>query len=134
MGDSRWSRAAKALIRTFIGCQATRVAERELSTNLKAHGATTTVPSDPVGWPGRRWQAGTISLSVGVVTLRLWAACLSCGGHYSARVIALIDYGSGNLRSVHKALLKVGAEVRIARRPEEMADARAVGAARRRRV
>jgi glutamine amidotransferase len=40
-------------------------------------------------------------------------------------VIALIDYGSGNLRSVHKALLKVGAEVRIARRPEEMADARA---------
>jgi imidazole glycerol-phosphate synthase subunit HisH len=41
-------------------------------------------------------------------------------------VIALIDYGSGNLRSVHKALLKVGADVRIARRPEEMADARAV--------
>jgi imidazole glycerol-phosphate synthase subunit HisH len=41
-------------------------------------------------------------------------------------VIALIDYGSGNLRSVHKALLKVGAEVRVARRPEEMADARAV--------
>jgi len=41
-------------------------------------------------------------------------------------VIALIDYGSGNLRSVHKALLKVGATVRIARRPEEMADARAV--------
>jgi glutamine amidotransferase len=41
-------------------------------------------------------------------------------------VIALIDYGSGNLRSVHKALLKVGAEVRIARRPEELAGARAV--------
>jgi imidazole glycerol-phosphate synthase subunit HisH len=41
-------------------------------------------------------------------------------------VIALIDYGSGNLRSVHKALLKVGAQVRIARHPEEMADARAV--------
>jgi glutamine amidotransferase len=41
-------------------------------------------------------------------------------------VIALIDYGSGNLRSVHKALLKVGADVRIAQRPEEMADARAV--------
>jgi glutamine amidotransferase len=41
-------------------------------------------------------------------------------------VIALIDYGSGNLRSVHKALLKVGADVRIARRPEAMADARAV--------
>jgi glutamine amidotransferase len=41
-------------------------------------------------------------------------------------VIALLDYGSGNLRSVHKALLKVGAEVRIAQRPEEMGDARAV--------
>ena len=41
-------------------------------------------------------------------------------------MIALIDYGSGNLRSVHKALLKVGAEVRVARRPEDLADARAV--------
>jgi imidazole glycerol-phosphate synthase subunit HisH len=41
-------------------------------------------------------------------------------------VIALIDYGSGNLRSVHKALLKVGAEVRIAQRPAEMAEAQAV--------
>ena len=41
-------------------------------------------------------------------------------------MIALIDYGSGNLRSVHKALLKVGAKVRIAQRPEDMADARAV--------
>jgi imidazole glycerol-phosphate synthase subunit HisH len=41
-------------------------------------------------------------------------------------VIALIDYGSGNLRSVHKALLKVGADVRIVRQPEEIGDARAV--------
>ncbi len=41
-------------------------------------------------------------------------------------MIALLDYGSGNLRSVHKALLKVGASVRIARRPEEMADAKGV--------
>jgi glutamine amidotransferase len=41
-------------------------------------------------------------------------------------VIALLDYGSGNLRSVHKALLKVGADVRIAKIPAEMADARAV--------
>jgi len=40
-------------------------------------------------------------------------------------VIALLDYGSGNLRSVHKALLKVGAEVRIARKPEEMSGAHA---------
>jgi glutamine amidotransferase len=41
-------------------------------------------------------------------------------------VIALIDYGSGNLRSAQKALLKVGADVRVVRRPEELADARAV--------
>ena len=41
-------------------------------------------------------------------------------------MIALLDYGSGNLRSVHKALLKVGADVRIARQPSEMAEARAV--------
>ena len=38
-------------------------------------------------------------------------------------MIALLDYGSGNLRSVHKALLKVGADVRIAQRPEEIGDA-----------
>jgi imidazole glycerol-phosphate synthase subunit HisH len=41
-------------------------------------------------------------------------------------VIALIDYGSGNLRSVHKALLKVGAEVRIVRQPGEIGDAQAM--------
>ena len=41
-------------------------------------------------------------------------------------MIALLDYGSGNLRSVHKALLKVGAEVQIARDPGEMSRARAV--------
>jgi glutamine amidotransferase len=41
------------------------------------------------------------------------------------RVIVLLDYGSGNLRSVHKALLKVGAEVRVARTPHEMNDAQA---------
>ena len=41
-------------------------------------------------------------------------------------MIALLDYGSGNLRSVHKALLKVGAEVRIARSPDEMKGAGAV--------
>lgn len=45
---------------------------------------------------------------------------------YFPRVIALLDYGSGNLRSVHKALLKVGADVRIAQRPDEMNDAEAV--------
>jgi glutamine amidotransferase len=41
-------------------------------------------------------------------------------------VIALLDYGSGNLRSVHKALLQVGAEVRLAQRPAEMRDAAAL--------
>ena len=41
-------------------------------------------------------------------------------------MIALLDYGSGNLRSVHKSLLKVGANVRIARRPDEIRDASAM--------
>ncbi len=41
-------------------------------------------------------------------------------------MIALLDYGSGNLRSVQKALLKVGADVRVVRRPGEMRDAQAV--------
>src|SRR5512137_2083712 len=41
-------------------------------------------------------------------------------------MIALLDYGSGNLRSVHKALLTVGADVRLARSPAEMKGASAV--------
>jgi glutamine amidotransferase len=41
-------------------------------------------------------------------------------------MIALLDYGAGNLRSVEKALLKVGADVRVATRPEGLMDARAV--------
>jgi imidazole glycerol-phosphate synthase subunit HisH len=41
-------------------------------------------------------------------------------------VIALLDYGSGNLRSAHKALLKIGADVRIAQTPAEMRGASAV--------
>jgi len=41
-------------------------------------------------------------------------------------MIALLDYGSGNLRSVHKALLKVGADVRIAQSPAQIGDARAM--------
>ena len=41
-------------------------------------------------------------------------------------MIALLDYGSGNLRSVHKALLKVGAEVRVAKTPGEIGAARAM--------
>lgn len=35
-------------------------------------------------------------------------------------MIALIDYGSGNLRSVHKALLKVGAAVQLVAEPSGM--------------
>ena len=40
-------------------------------------------------------------------------------------MIALLDYGSGNLRSVEKALRKVGAEVRLVTRPEGLKEARA---------
>jgi len=40
-------------------------------------------------------------------------------------VIALLDYGSGNLRSVHKALLKVGAEVQVVTHPKDLREARA---------
>ena len=38
-------------------------------------------------------------------------------------MIALLDYGSGNLRSVHKALLAAGAAVRLVKRPDEIGDA-----------
>ena len=41
-------------------------------------------------------------------------------------MIALLDYGSGNLRSVHKSLLKVGAQVRVAQTPREIGDASAM--------
>jgi glutamine amidotransferase len=41
-------------------------------------------------------------------------------------VIALLDYGSGNLRSVHKSLLKAGADVRLVQHPEQIGDARAM--------
>ncbi len=40
-------------------------------------------------------------------------------------MLALIDYGSGNLRSVEKALRKVGADVRVVTRPEGLKEARA---------
>ena len=41
-------------------------------------------------------------------------------------MIALIDYGSGNLRSAQKALVKAGADVRVVKRPEELDGAQAV--------
>jgi glutamine amidotransferase len=40
-------------------------------------------------------------------------------------VIALLDYGAGNLRSVQKALRFVGADVRLVTHPNEMKDAHA---------
>lgn len=40
-------------------------------------------------------------------------------------MIALIDYGSGNLRSVEKALRKVGADVQVITGPEGLKEARA---------
>ena len=41
-------------------------------------------------------------------------------------MIALIDYGAGNLRSVYKALKFVGADVQIVTNPAELSDARAL--------
>lgn len=41
-------------------------------------------------------------------------------------MIALLDYDSGNLRSVEKALKKVGADVRVTREPKGMTAASAV--------
>ena len=38
-------------------------------------------------------------------------------------MIALLDYGSGNLRSVHKSLLKVGAKVHVVRDPMDIGQA-----------
>jgi glutamine amidotransferase len=41
-------------------------------------------------------------------------------------VIALVDYGSGNLRSVEKALRHVGADVRVITRRDEIAGSQAM--------
>lgn len=41
-------------------------------------------------------------------------------------MIAIVDYGMGNLRSVQKAVEKVGYEAEITRSPQHIADARAV--------
>ncbi len=41
-------------------------------------------------------------------------------------MIALLDYGSGNLRSVEKALIKVGADVRVTKSADGMKGARGV--------
>jgi glutamine amidotransferase len=41
-------------------------------------------------------------------------------------VIALIDYGAGNLRSVHKALKHLGADVHLVTQPNQMQGARSL--------
>ncbi|MBI4788689.1 MAG: imidazole glycerol phosphate synthase subunit HisH [Chloroflexi bacterium] len=41
-------------------------------------------------------------------------------------MIAIVDYGMGNLRSVQKALEKVGAEARVIASPRELAGARGI--------
>lgn len=41
-------------------------------------------------------------------------------------MIALVDYGSGNIRSVEKALRHVGADVQLITRPDELRDASAM--------
>jgi glutamine amidotransferase len=46
------------------------------------------------------------------------------GAGYPARVIALLDYGSGNLRSVEKALRQAGAKVNVVTHPDGMKSAR----------
>lgn len=38
-------------------------------------------------------------------------------------MINIIDYGRGNLHSVHKALERLGAAVRVSSRPEDIASA-----------
>ena len=40
--------------------------------------------------------------------------------------IAIIDYGMGNLRSVEKAFIRVGAEARVISSPEEALSAQAL--------
>src|SRR5260370_4226974 len=41
-------------------------------------------------------------------------------------MIALIDYGAGNLTSVKKALAAIGADVRVPEQPEDLASAQGV--------
>jgi glutamine amidotransferase len=48
------------------------------------------------------------------------------GALYNTNVIAIIDYGMGNLRSVEKGFLKVGAEAKVVTKPQAIDDAAAV--------
>jgi len=78
------------------------------------------IPFVRIGWraPNRFTVSAATKSRFNVLTVQQFT--------YIFPVIALLDYGSGNLRSVHKALLKVGADVRIAQRPDEIGDARAM--------
>jgi glutamine amidotransferase len=48
------------------------------------------------------------------------------GTLYNKNVIAIIDYGMGNLRSVEKGFFKVGVDARVVTEPRAVDDARAV--------
>ncbi len=62
------------------------------------------------------------------VTLDSDVPRLACGlaAGNLRRVIALIDYGAGNLRSVHKALLYLGVQVEVFKTPEGVGSAAAM--------
>jgi len=45
---------------------------------------------------------------------------------YNTQMIAIVDYGMGNLRSVEKGFHKVGVEARVVRDPKAVDDAKAV--------
>ncbi|GBD96873.1 imidazole glycerol phosphate synthase subunit HisH 1 [bacterium BMS3Abin06] len=49
--------------------------------------------------------------------------CFCAGFRYYRDMIAIIDYGMGNLRSVEKGFLKVGVDVRVTNRPEDVDNA-----------
>ena len=123
-GDSRWSLASSSCIRTFIGDSGYQIGQaRLLSLNTLYQPRTASPSAMPLHLHLRVRPPAPQFARPSAYMLH---SPSPPGPHYPARVIALIDYGSGNLRSVHKALLKVGADVRIARRPEEIGDARAV--------
>jgi glutamine amidotransferase len=45
---------------------------------------------------------------------------------YNTQMIAIVDYGMGNLRSVEKGFLKVGVDARVVRDPKAIDDAKGV--------
>ena len=53
--------------------------------------------------------------------MSVWA-----GGRPARPLVAVVDYGAGNLVSIHQALTTVGAEVRIAEAAADLSGADAV--------